>query len=132
MRFKPTRIVAAIAVIGAVAAGGAAFTDSNTVPDTTAGYGTATVSGGTVDSLSYTLSTDGTSLTQATVVFDGDTTGDTASIAFNAPNTDLQTCDAGTLDSNSNTTYTCPLTGITTADETSVQIALVNNPATGV
>jgi hypothetical protein len=132
MRFKPTRIVAAIAVIGAVAAGGAAFTDSNTVPDTTAGYGTATVSGGTVDSLSYTLSTDGTSLTQATVVFDGDTTGDTASIAFNAPNTDLQTCNVGTLDSNSNTTYTCPLTGITTADETSVQIALVNNAATGV
>ncbi len=48
MRFnKTTRIAAAIAVIGAVAAGGAAFTDTTNQPANQAlGYGSTTISGG--------------------------------------------------------------------------------------
>ena len=131
MRFnKPTRIVAAIAVIGAVAAGGAAFTAGNTVPDTVAGFGTDTVSGGTVLSLNYTLNGTGTNITAATIVFQGDTTADTAAIGFN--NGTQTTCAAGSLDGASNTSYTCSLSGVTTSSVTSAQISLVNNPASGV
>ena len=44
MKGKTKKIVLAVAVIGAIAAGGAAFTAANTVPDSVAGYGTTTVS----------------------------------------------------------------------------------------
>lgn len=131
MRFKTTRIVAAIAVIGAVAAGGAAFTAGNTVPSSVAGYGSATVSGGTVLSLSYTLSADGTDIASASVVFQGNTLDDTASIGFNDGAT--TTCTTpGAVDSNGNTDYTCTLSGVSTTSETSAQVTLVNNPVAGV
>jgi hypothetical protein len=131
MRFnKTTRIAAAVAVIGAVAAGGAAFTAGNTVPNTVAGFGSATVSGGTVLSLNYTLSSDGTAIDTATIVFSGDTSGDTASIGFN--NGNLTQCAAGSVDGAGNTSYTCTLSGVSTGSETSAQISLVNNPASGV
>ena len=55
MQRKTKKIVLALVVIGAVAAGGAAFTASNTVPDSVAGYGTSTVTGATADSVHYTL-----------------------------------------------------------------------------
>ena len=131
MRFnKTSRIAAAVAVIGAVAAGGAAFTAGNTVPTTTAGFGSATVSGGTVLSLNYTLSSDGTTINTATIVFQGNTSTDTAAIGFN--NGAQTTCAAGSVDGAGNTSYTCTLSGVTTASQTSAQISLVNNPATGV
>jgi hypothetical protein len=130
MRFnKTTRIAAAIAVIGAVAAGGAAFTDSNTVPASIAGYGSNTVSGGTVLSLSYGLSSDGTDIDTATIVFSGDTTADDAQIGFN--NGSTTDCAPGALDSASNTKYVCTLSGVTTAAETSAQISLASNPVAG-
>ena len=48
MKGKTKKIVLAVAVIGAIAAGGVAFTAANTVPDSVAGYGTNDVSGATV------------------------------------------------------------------------------------
>ena len=136
MRFnKPTRVVAAIAVIGAVAAGGAAFTASNTVPASVAGYGVSTVTGGVVDSLTYGFSTDGSNVTSATVVFEGNTSTDTAQIGFNGTTgtaVALETCNAGApgtnLESLPITTYSCPLTGVTTVDLAQAQIVLSNNP----
>ena len=41
MQRKTKRIIGAFVVIAAIAAGGAAFTASNTVPNTVAGYGTS-------------------------------------------------------------------------------------------
>jgi hypothetical protein len=59
MRFKTTRIVAAIAVIGAVAAGGAAFTDTTGQPSGQAlGYGSTSITGGTVTGITYQMTSD--------------------------------------------------------------------------
>jgi hypothetical protein len=137
MRFnKPTRVVAAIAVIGAVAAGGAAFTAGNVVPDSVAGYGESQVTGGTVDSLTYGFSSDGSNVTSATIVFEGDTSADTAQIGFNGTTgtaVALQACtNPPTVGVNAEsatiTTYSCSLTGVTTANVSKAQIVLSNNP----
>src|SRR3954451_23276498 len=74
MKGKTKKIVLAVAVIGAIAAGGVAFTASNTVPATTAGYGTSAITGATVDSISYTTNGDGTQITDAKITFPGDFT----------------------------------------------------------
>ena len=129
--------IASVAVIGAVAAGGAAFTASNAVPSSVAGYGTASVTGGTVTSLTYGLSTDGSLIDTATIVFDGDLTADTVSIGFNDTTTQpdtgngtaLQTCGTGTASAGSTTTFVCTLSGVTTAGENESDIA-VTGPST--
>lgn len=73
MKSKRMRIFAAVAVICALAAGGAAFTYSNTMPsDTVAGYGNIAVSGADLSSLSNTLSTDGQTITAVTMDFSTD------------------------------------------------------------
>lgn len=56
MRKSTKLIVVAAAAAAGIAVMGAssAFTDSNTVPDSTAGYGTSTVSGVQVDAVNYT------------------------------------------------------------------------------
>lgn len=70
MRFhkKTTRIAAAIAVIGAVAAGGAAFTAGTGQPTNQAlGYGATTVTGGNITGITYQLSADGTTVDTVTL-----------------------------------------------------------------
>jgi hypothetical protein len=120
MRFNKTgRIVAAIAVIGAVAAGGAAFTDSNAMPtNSVAGFGTTSVSGGTVTSLQYALSGDGYYIDTATIVFQGDVSADTASIGLSDGATvgsdgttdgTLVACGSGSYVSGTGTTFSCDL-----------------------
>jgi hypothetical protein len=70
MRLKKTRIVAVVAVIGALAAGGAAFTASNPISsENTAGYGSVAVTGATVTDISNTLSTDAQNITQVKLTF---------------------------------------------------------------
>jgi hypothetical protein len=69
MKGKTKKIVLAVAVIGAIAAGGVAFTEANTVPNSVAGYKTTTVSGATVDTINYTLSADGTDITAVKLTF---------------------------------------------------------------
>ena len=128
MRFNKTgRLVAAIAVTGAVAAGGAAFTANNTMPNgTVAGYGTVSVSGGTVTSLQYALSPDGTDISTATLVFSGDVHADTAAIGFDGANSgDTTTCGPGSYSAGTGTTFTCTLTGVLTSAETQAAVTLV-------
>lgn len=88
------KTLAALAVVGVVAAGGSAFTASNTVPDTVAGYGSSTISGATATSLKYTLNGDGTQITAAAMNFDGDLTGSTVKAGFGTAA--LTTCTVGT------------------------------------
>ncbi|MFZ1996875.1 MAG: hypothetical protein WAU75_22360 [Solirubrobacteraceae bacterium] len=57
------RMVAVVVVIGAIAAGGAAFTAGNTVPAQVIGYGSAAVTGATVDTIHDTLTGDGAAIT---------------------------------------------------------------------
>jgi hypothetical protein len=57
------RMVAVVVVVGAIAAAGAAFTDANVVPAQIVGYGSATVSGATVDTIHDTLTGDGAAIT---------------------------------------------------------------------
>ena len=70
MKRNRKRVVAAIAVVCALAAGGAAFTYTNTLPsDTVAGYNHMSVSGADVSAISNTLSTDGQSITAVHLAF---------------------------------------------------------------
>lgn len=129
MRFKPTRIVASVAVIGAIAAGGAAFTASETLPTNVAGYGTTTVTGGTVTDLNYDLSTTGEYIDTANLTFSGDVVGDTVGIGFDGYDSGaLQTCTVGSFTTGSpgSTAVTCtlPATSVTTSAEDNVDVAV--------
>jgi hypothetical protein len=100
MKGKTKKIILAVAVIGAVAAGGVAFTAANTVPNSTAGYATTTVSGAVVTDVNYTLSADGTDITAVKLTFTSpDITGMQVKIGFNG-----------------NATTDCTITSATVAD----------------
>ena len=103
---KLGKALGAVAIVGAIAAGGAAFTESNSLPAANvAGYGSVTVTGVTATSVTYTLNGVGDTITAVNLVLTGDTTPDTIKFAFNAENT--VTCDdAGTFAAGS-TTYAC-------------------------
>jgi hypothetical protein len=107
MRNKPRSILAGLVVIGALAAGGAAFTASNTIPDTVMGFGTSTITGATATSLTYTRTADGSAITAATLVFTGDISANTVQAGFNT--NALDTCAAGTVAAG-DTTVVCTLT----------------------
>ena len=110
---KSSRVLGAVAVAGLVAAGSAAFTASNTfatgatAPAT--GYSSTTVSGGTINSLKYNLSADGSNVDTVTLVLAGDTTKSAVSIGFN--NGATTSCGTGTYDGTTATTYTCTASG---------------------
>ncbi len=73
MKSKRMRLFAAVAVICALAAGGAAFTYTNTLPsDTVAGYNNISVSGADISGISNTLSTDGQTITGVQLTFSTD------------------------------------------------------------
>jgi hypothetical protein len=57
MQRKTRKIIGAVALIGALAAGGAAFTASSAIPATVAGYASASITGATANSVSYTFDT---------------------------------------------------------------------------
>lgn len=130
MRFnRMTRIAAAVAVIGAVAAGGAAFTASETLPTNVAGYGTTAVTGGTVTDLNYTLSADGQYINSASMTFSGDVTSDTVGIGFdNYASGALQSCTIGayTTGTPGSTAVTCTFTPgvIATQSQDNVHVAV--------
>jgi len=106
MRIKTSKIIASVAVIGAVAAGGAAFTASNTVAASVAGYGSSTISGATASALNYTLAADGTTITGAALTFAGDKTGRVVKAGFGTDA--LTACTVGTYDTVALTTpVTC-------------------------
>jgi hypothetical protein len=138
MRFnKPTRIVAAIAVIGAVAAGGAAFTNGSDLPTNVAAYDAASVTGATASDLNYTLDSTGANILDANLTFTTDLTGDTVRIGFDGYSTGaLQTCGApvgGTGAAAGTSTVTCDFgaldngsggLGIPTLAEDNVHVAV--------
>jgi hypothetical protein len=122
MQRKPRNLLVGLVVVGALAAGGAAFTASNTIPDTTMGFGTSHITGATATSLTYTRSADGSSITAATLVFTGDLSANTVEAGFNA--NALDTCATGTV-SGGNTTVVCTLsTPEPTAGATTFNVAV--------
>ena len=117
MRRNKRVLVSALGVGALVFAGAAAFTNSVSFSNTntTVAYGSENVSGATVTSISYGLSTDGTTIDSVTFVATGDTHGSQAAVGFTTigtPNVNQPTtpCDAGTFASGS-TTYVCDDTG---------------------
>lgn len=119
------RMVAVVAVVGALAAGGAAFTASNTVPNTTAGYGTSSITGATATDIAYTLNGDGTQITGATLTFTGDLSNDTVKAGFETNN--LTTCSAPVYDGSTSSTSTCSGYSESTATSSTFNVAVTNN-----
>jgi len=101
---RKTTVFAGVALAAALAAGGSAYTASNTVPNKTLGYGSNTVSGATVSSLTYNLNAAGDNVNSVTLKLAGDTTGSAVSLGFNGGAT--MSCGTGTVALNE-TTYTC-------------------------
>jgi hypothetical protein len=122
MKGKTKKIVLAVAVIGAIAAGGVAFTDANVVPDSMAGYKDTTVSGATATAVNYTLSADGTNIDEVIVTFSTDVTGKHVRVAFNNGTLSSDCTIAGTAGSQ---TATC--SGLTQATDTATHLAVTVN-----
>ena len=119
------RMVVVVVLIGAIAAGGAAFTAANTVPDTTAGYGTSHITGATATDIKYTLSADGTQINSALITFTGDLSNDTVQAGFEASN--LTTCSAPVYDGTTSSTSTCSGYTESTASSSTFNVAVTNN-----
>jgi hypothetical protein len=116
------RILLGLVVVGGLAAGGAAYTASNTIPDTVMGFGTSNITGATATSLTYTRTADGSAITAATLVFTGDISTRTVEAGFNA--NALDTCAAGTFAAGS-TTVVCTMgTPEPTAGATTFNVAV--------
>jgi hypothetical protein len=111
------RVLAATIVAGAIgltAAGATAFTNSTTFSNsnTTVGYGSETVSGAVVTSISYGLSADGSTINSVTFIAQGNTSGSSAKVGFSTistsgtaqPTTD---CGTGVYNGSTETTYIC-------------------------
>ncbi len=93
MHFKTRRVIASVVVIGAVAAGGAAFTAGNTIVPQTVSYSSGVIDGAQVVSLQYEYSSDGSHITSAAVTLAGNesTSGPDAPYVIEAGFTDGST-----------------------------------------
>jgi hypothetical protein len=137
MKRKSKRLLVALVLIGVLAAGGAAFTAANSLPPTTAGYGTSTITGATADKIVYHLSADGTQINSVTVDLHtasaGDlTSGYTVQAGFETNSLTGCTVDAtyGTngYDSTAgNTQFTCSGYTETTSTSSSFNVAVTNS-----
>jgi hypothetical protein len=117
---RTRKFLGAAALAGVLAAGGTAFTASNSLPaaDVTKGYGSQTISGVTAESVTYNTNIAEDTITSVGLVLTGDTTTKTIQIAFNdaAP----ATCsDAGVFNvTNDDTTYSCTVSqSVSTANK---------------
>jgi hypothetical protein len=130
---RSTQLVGALAFAGVVAAGGTAFTNSNTFASgATApltGYGSTDVSGATVNSMLYNLNAAGDNVDSVTLVLSGDTSTSAVSIGFNGGAS--TSCGTGTFAAGTPgaTTYTCDDAGSSFAQPTAglVKTAVVVN-----
>jgi len=119
-------LAAAVGVGALVLAGAAAFTNSlgYSNSNTTVAYGSENVTGATVTSIQYGLSSDGTTVNSVTFVATGDTHGSGASVGFTTSggNGAMSACGSGSYNSGSDsTTYVCSgltqaVSGITATD----------------
>lgn len=119
------KMVALAVVVGALAAGGAAFTASNTIADSTAGYGTSHITGATATDVKYTLSADGTQITGATITFTGNLSNDTVQAGFETSS--LTTCSAPAYDGTTSSTSTCSGFTESTSTSSTFNVAVTNN-----
>ena len=132
MKRNKKRIIAAVAVICALAAGGAAFTNSITgsgLTGNTAGYAAVSVHGAVLSDATYTFSSNGSQITDVTLHFTGDLTGDEVKAGFSDQSglTDCGAVTAGEV-SGGNTTVDCTLSPVeTTANGTSLNVLVSNN-----
>ena len=132
-------------VLVAIAMGvGSAYTAANTL-DATAGnalgYGTQTVTGAHVTSMHYTLSTDGVTVDTVTFVAAGDVTlgvpkehgyvGFTYDPGSGSVVGAAADCGIGVYDGTTATTFTCDVTGLTTAELTVHDISSTNITVAG-
>ena len=69
MQRRTKRLVGAVALIAALAAGGAAYTASNTLSTSVAGYGNVSVTGDNVTDISNVLSADGQNIDTVNLTF---------------------------------------------------------------
>jgi hypothetical protein len=98
------RMVAVVVLIGAIAAGGAAFTASNTLPSTdVAGYGSVTVTGATVSAIHNVADSSG-NITQVNLTFTTSQAGNTVQAGFGDESAE-DTCS----DTGNGTDWTCPV-----------------------
>lgn len=142
------RAVAVLVVVGALAAGGAAYTNTITGAGTTnntAGYKDVSVSGAVLTDASYGLSADGSQIDSVKFVFAQDLTNDklqyivdTAPAVGGGSGTALENCagdanvTAGVIGagavSGGVTTVTCTLaTPATTSTATDLDVVVTNN-----
>jgi hypothetical protein len=104
MKRNKKRIIAAVAVIGALAAGGAAFTASNTLPTTdVAGAGSVTVTGATVSSI-HNVIDNNANVTAVDLVFSASQAGMQVQGGF-SDETQLDNCTDS--DPGTDTNWTC-------------------------
>jgi hypothetical protein len=107
MKRNRKRVIVAVLAICALAAGGAAFTASNTLPATdVAGYGSVAVSGATVDSIHNNLDNTGANITSVDLVFHSAVT--TTVQAMFDDESGLDSCTD--TNSGTDTHYTCTIT----------------------
>jgi hypothetical protein len=125
------KFVLGLVVVGALAAGGAAYTNSITGTGTTnnyAGYAGVTVNGAVLSDAVYSFDTTGANITGVTLKFTGDLTGQDVKAGFNTSAlTDCGTV-AGSDVSGGNTTKTCTFgSPVGTPGATTLNV-LVSNP----
>jgi hypothetical protein len=140
------KAVLALGVLAAalIAAGGAAFTNSNSLPQTkTVGYGSSEISGATADSIVYHPSADGSTIDSVTIVlqapgslnyYDGRPTSPVYSIkggfthSGNPVVTDALTqCDVADKSVNLTNEVVCNFTELSTESATSFHLLVINN-----
>jgi hypothetical protein len=118
MQRKTRRIIAAVAVIALLAAGGAAFTNSIGSfgsSNDQIGYASDTIIGATANNLQYELSPDNSKIDQVLVTLVGDytsgsaTNGSDSFVAMfdNTPANEVTCTPAGAVDGSGNTVVTC-------------------------
>ena len=126
MTRKSKNIIATIVGVGALAAGGTAFTASNnmTAGDQTLGYGSATITGATATSVDYNLSADGSTIETVDLVLAGpaDLSGKTVKAGFDAAG--LVTCAAGVF--TTSTAVSCDITDAAVATATSFNVLVTD------
>lgn len=85
---RTSRIVLAGVAVATAAAAGTAFTAANTLPTTTtAGYGTAAVTGAAVSNIAYATAADPANLARVTFTSTTDVTGRTATLTLRSGTT---------------------------------------------
>lgn len=136
---KLGKALGGLAIVGAMAAGGSAFTNSNTVVDSVAGIDQTVVSGIEIKSVDYDLAGDGgtgVDITHVNLVAVDDplVTSDgvslDVSVAFNDTTT-LQACGAGVSstdgDGDDVWTYVCDVVDEDLAGVTALFVTAVSN-----